>query len=117
MLPDSHIVVDRPTIERHLLSSATDPFSRAPLQGEQAERASASARTHLSAQTTSYTPPSPPPSLLTLQSRSCCPSPSCARGWRRGWPARARATRRQAAAAARAAVGRGERALRPHLVL
>jgi Kip1 ubiquitination-promoting complex protein 1 len=35
ILPDSRITVDRPTIERHLLSSGTDPFSRAPLSAEQ----------------------------------------------------------------------------------
>lgn len=35
ILPDSRITVDRPTIERHLLSSATDPFSRAPLEAGQ----------------------------------------------------------------------------------
>ena len=30
-LPESGVVVDRVTIERHLLSSATDPYSRTPL--------------------------------------------------------------------------------------
>jgi len=30
-LPDSHITVDRSTIERHLLGSKTDPFNRSPL--------------------------------------------------------------------------------------
>eukprot|EP00775_Hariotina_reticulata_P010984 gene10984-11139_t len=35
VLPDSQIVVDRSTVERHLLSSATDPFSRAPLTIDQ----------------------------------------------------------------------------------
>eukprot|EP00879_Flechtneria_rotunda_P003084 GHRR01003305.1.p1 GENE.GHRR01003305.1~~GHRR01003305.1.p1 ORF type:complete len:773 (+),score=310.18 GHRR01003305.1:253-2319(+) len=34
-LPDSQVFVDRNTIERHLLSSSTDPFSRAPLTPEQ----------------------------------------------------------------------------------
>ena len=32
VLPDSRITLDRATIERHLLSSRTDPFSRAPLE-------------------------------------------------------------------------------------
>lgn len=31
ILPDSHITIDRSTIERHLLSSKTDPFNRSPL--------------------------------------------------------------------------------------
>lgn len=35
MLPDSRVTIDRPTIERHLLTSKTDPFSRAPLAAEQ----------------------------------------------------------------------------------
>eukprot|EP00887_Chlorella_sp_A99_P000718 scaffold5.g718.t1 len=35
VLPDSRVTIDRPTIERHLLTSATDPFSRAPLAAEQ----------------------------------------------------------------------------------
>lgn len=35
ILPDSRIVLDRTTIERHLLSSKTDPFSRAPLELDQ----------------------------------------------------------------------------------
>jgi ubiquitin conjugation factor E4 B len=35
LLPDSRVTVDRATIERHLLSSATDPFSRAPLARHQ----------------------------------------------------------------------------------
>ncbi|GAB4816683.1 hypothetical protein N2152v2_003729 [Parachlorella kessleri] len=35
ILPDSRITVDRATIERHLLSSGTDPFSRAPLAASQ----------------------------------------------------------------------------------
>ena len=30
-LPGSGVVVDRETIQRHLLSDATDPFSRSPL--------------------------------------------------------------------------------------
>ncbi|KAF5840598.1 U-box domain-containing protein, partial [Dunaliella salina] len=30
-LPDSQVTVDRSTVERHLLSQATDPFSRKPL--------------------------------------------------------------------------------------
>ncbi|KAI7841821.1 hypothetical protein COHA_004350 [Chlorella ohadii] len=34
-LPDSRVTIDRPTIERHLLSSQTDPFSRAPLTKDQ----------------------------------------------------------------------------------
>ncbi|KAL4860036.1 E3 ubiquitin-protein ligase RNF123 [Chlorella vulgaris] len=34
-LPDSRVTLDRSTIERHLRSSATDPFSRAPLAKEQ----------------------------------------------------------------------------------
>lgn len=34
-LPDSRVCLDRSTIERHLLSSSTDPFSRAPLTKEQ----------------------------------------------------------------------------------
>lgn len=35
VLPDSKVTLDRSTIERHLLSSATDPFSRAPLEAGQ----------------------------------------------------------------------------------
>lgn len=35
VLPDSKVTLDRSTIERHLLSSATDPFSRAPLAADQ----------------------------------------------------------------------------------
>ena len=35
VLPDSRVCLDRSTIERHLLSSATDPFSRAPLTKDQ----------------------------------------------------------------------------------
>ena len=35
VLPDSRVCLDRATIERHLLSSATDPFSRAPLTKDQ----------------------------------------------------------------------------------
>jgi len=35
LLPNSGITVDRSTIERHLLSSQTDPFSRAPLSIEE----------------------------------------------------------------------------------
>jgi Kip1 ubiquitination-promoting complex protein 1 len=35
LLPNSGITVDRSTIERHLLSSQTDPFSRAPLSMEE----------------------------------------------------------------------------------
>lgn len=35
ILPDSHITIDRSTIERHLLSSKTDPFNRSPLSAEQ----------------------------------------------------------------------------------
>lgn len=35
LLPNSGITVDRSTIERHLLSSQTDPFSRAPLSVEE----------------------------------------------------------------------------------
>lgn len=31
ILPDSKITVDRSTIERHLLTQLTDPFSRADL--------------------------------------------------------------------------------------
>ncbi len=31
LLPDSNITVDRATIERHLMSSKTDPFNRSPL--------------------------------------------------------------------------------------
>ena len=31
LLPDSKITVDRATIERHLMSSKTDPFNRSPL--------------------------------------------------------------------------------------
>jgi hypothetical protein len=31
VLPDSGVVIDRATAERHLLTSATDPFSRKPL--------------------------------------------------------------------------------------
>jgi len=31
ILPDSNITVDRATIERHLMSSKTDPFNRSPL--------------------------------------------------------------------------------------
>ena len=34
ILPDSKVTVDRSTIERHLLTSLTDPFSRAELTGE-----------------------------------------------------------------------------------
>mmetsp|Transcript_26483 Transcript_26483/g.71619 ORF Transcript_26483/g.71619 Transcript_26483/m.71619 type:complete len:128 (+) Transcript_26483:1030-1413(+) len=30
-LPDSQVTLDRSTVERHLLSQATDPFSRKPL--------------------------------------------------------------------------------------
>ena len=33
-LPDSHITIDRSTIERHLLGSKTDPFNRSPLTAE-----------------------------------------------------------------------------------
>jgi len=35
VLPHSGVTVDRQTIQRHLLSSATDPFSRAPLSIEE----------------------------------------------------------------------------------
>lgn len=35
-LPDSRAVVDRSTLARHLLSSATDPFTRAPLAASDA---------------------------------------------------------------------------------
>ncbi|EFN57802.1 hypothetical protein CHLNCDRAFT_15442, partial [Chlorella variabilis] len=35
LLPDSRTTLDRSTIERHLMSSSTDPFSRAPLSKEQ----------------------------------------------------------------------------------
>jgi hypothetical protein len=31
ILPDSHVTVDRATVERHLLSAANDPFTRSPL--------------------------------------------------------------------------------------
>ena len=31
ILPDSHITIERSTIERHLLGSKTDPFNRSPL--------------------------------------------------------------------------------------
>ena len=34
ILPDSKITVDRATIERHLLTSSTDPFSRAELSAD-----------------------------------------------------------------------------------
>ena len=30
-LPKSHVIVDRKTIETHLLSDQTDPFNRSPL--------------------------------------------------------------------------------------
>lgn len=36
-LPNSHQIVDRSTIARHLLSDQTDPFTRAPLTMEQVE--------------------------------------------------------------------------------
>ena len=31
VLPDSRAVLDRATIQRHLMTSATDPFTRSPL--------------------------------------------------------------------------------------
>lgn len=34
-LPSSHVVVDRSTIARHLLSDQTDPFNRSPLTMDQ----------------------------------------------------------------------------------
>ncbi|GFH30047.1 U-box domain-containing protein [Haematococcus lacustris] len=34
-LPDSGIVMDRSTIERHLMTHATDPYSRQPLALEE----------------------------------------------------------------------------------
>ena len=34
LLPSSHIIVDRSTIARHLLSDQTDPFNRSPLSME-----------------------------------------------------------------------------------
>lgn len=34
MLPDSRVVVDRSTIERHLLTSSTDPYSRSHLAAD-----------------------------------------------------------------------------------
>ena len=34
-LPKSHVIVDRKTIETHLLSDQTDPFNRSPLTKEQ----------------------------------------------------------------------------------
>lgn len=34
VLPGSQITVDRATIERHLLSSHTDPFNRSPLTAD-----------------------------------------------------------------------------------
>ena len=36
ILPDSRVTIDRPTIERHLLSSQTDPFRWAVQQAGQA---------------------------------------------------------------------------------
>ena len=33
-LPKSHVIVDRKTIETHLLSDPTDPFNRSPLTKE-----------------------------------------------------------------------------------
>lgn len=35
LLPSSKIIIDRPTITRHLLSDQTDPFNRAPLTMDQ----------------------------------------------------------------------------------
>lgn len=35
VLPSSHVIVDRTTIARHLLSDQTDPFNREPLTMDQ----------------------------------------------------------------------------------